>query len=142
MYVNHVPLRTVYHLCPSANCWQLLPIIASYLVDEQNVGLTDKCPTCQQHQLEHVCQVSGQTALLPVTRQAPPPWLPILKATVTAACPTCGAAINLADTVANDPAATASERAAAATFRNGALAVGAALVAVRAAVWIDDVASN
>jgi hypothetical protein len=54
MYVNHVPLRTVYHLCPSANCWQLLPIIASYLVDEQNVGLTDKCPTCQQHQLEHV----------------------------------------------------------------------------------------
>lgn len=140
MYWNH-PLP-VYHTCPSTNGGQLLPIIARYLVGEQMVGLTDKCPTCQQHQLTHICPVSGQATLLPVMRQAPPSWLPILKATVTATCPTCGAVINLADTVANDPEATARERAAATTFRNGALAVGAALVAVRALVWIDEAARN
>ena len=142
MYLNPALLPAAYHFCPSANRWQVVPAIASYLVNGQSARLTQKCPTCNQHQIEHVCPVSGQVTFLPVTRQAPPSWLPILQATVTAVCPTCGAVTDLANTVANDPEATERERAAAAAFRDGALVVGALLVALRAVVWIDEVARN
>lgn len=122
----------------SHHCGQfltLLPVAAELLVNDQPVGLTHNCQTCGQCYVEHQCAGTWGATLLPVVRKPPPSWLPILQATVTATCPTCGLVINLADFVASDQAASEQEKAAAETFKTGALAVGAVMLGIAALAW-------
>lgn len=119
----------IMHWCATGSQY-FLPIVAQYQVGDMTVGLTSRCSGCGQHQVQHYCAQTRSVAVLPVVRQAPPSWFPLVKATVTATCPACGWVADLADTVANDPEATASEQEAARAFRDGALAVGGLLLAV------------
>jgi hypothetical protein len=122
------------HTCQSSVCW--LPVAAHLIAGAQSVALTEACPECRFRYVQHFCSVTGMPSLVPVIRQAPPPWLPILEATVRATCPSCNLVMDLADTVANDPAATKQEKETAEAFKTGVLAVGVALLGVAAINWV------
>ncbi len=127
-------LETLAHSCKGMFVW--LPVVEQLTFSTQTVRLSGKCQYCDQQFVEHVCPGTGERQLLPVVRQAPPAWFPILQATVRSACPACGLVMDLADTVANDPAATAQERQIAAEFKKSAVTVGAIGLALTALSWV------
>lgn len=115
--------RSVLHQCGCGQ-WYSLPIEATYQTQGHLVEISYPCAVCRKRVANAICASGQTTQLLPVVRTPPPAWLPILKAVVSAECPLCGVAINLADTVANDPEASARERIAAEEFSNGVAVAG------------------
>ena len=129
-------LGSVLHVCGGRQVW--LRVAAQLLVGHDVVPLTEPCECCGQRFVQHACAGTGHAghaSLLPVVRQSPPAWLPILEATVRAACPQCGIAMDLADTIANDPAASAREQEVAAEFKKGAMALGVVVIGLAALNW-------
>jgi len=117
------------HIC-GTNPATLLGMELALTVGDQQAALSRPCPSCSGRNLEHWCPADGRLYSLAVVRKVPPRLLlPLWKATVSAACPSCGIVIDLANTVANDAQATRQEQAAADEVKNGAMAIGS-LVAV------------
>jgi len=130
MNANAPYVRYVLHVCPSDGGIYSLPLLGSCVQAGAELGIIGPCSLCGYPWVEHRCSATGQASWLPVERKAPPPWFPVLKAVVSASCPACGAVIDMANTIANNPLATETERQAAISFRNGALVFGTGLLAL------------
>lgn len=115
--------QQLWHQCASGGSrWLAVQTIHEALC--HTVALSYPCPTCGQRVAQPTCSTGHATAAVPITRTPPPSWLPIVKAVVSAECPACGLAINISDTIANNPEASERERIAAEEFSNGVAVVG------------------
>lgn len=115
--------RFMWHQCASgAVRW--LALEASHAALTHVVDISSPCPGCGQRLAQLSCSNGSAMTPVPITRTAPPSWLPIVKAVVSAECPACGLVIDIANTIANDPSATEAERMAAKEFSDGVTVIG------------------
>lgn len=126
---------SLLHQCPSGGVYGL-PVAATYQVLNHTVSVSYPCTLCGQRFAHTLCPTGLATTPVPITRTPPPTWLPVLKAVVSAECPACGLAINLSDTIANDPEASERERVAAEEFGNGVAVVGGIALLFVGLAWL------
>ena len=115
--------RQILHQCMQGGV-QFLAVEATHEALGHVVDISYQCKSCGQRATQATCPVNGTTGLTSVQRTPPPSWLPVLKAVVKVECPACRAAIDIADTIANDPQASAQERKPADEFSTGATILG------------------
>lgn len=115
--------RQILHQCVQGGV-QFIAVEATHEILGHVVDISYQCPSCGQRATQATCPVNGTTGLTSIQRTPPPSWLPVLKAVVKVECPVCRVAIDVADTIANDPQASAQERKAAGEFSTGATILG------------------
>lgn len=131
---GHLP-QLIWHQCASGGA-RWLAVEAVHTALNHAVAISSPCPGCGQRLAQLACPHGDGALPAPITRTPPPSWLPIVKAVVSAECPACRLAIDISDTIANDPAATERERAVAAEFSSGMTVIGGVALLFLGLSWM------